>query len=138
MKPNNQKLIFNMIKYTKLFLLISCLLIHTIVHAQVPTKNFDDKALKIFFYTSTNFQQRVNAASQIINHFSGEGGAYDDTAQRWIYRVKELNQQEQNDTVNYYLQIWQTEIFYYSGLYQFGINSANKQIEIGYKLKDSF
>jgi signal transduction histidine kinase len=139
MNFSKPKTIFNIIKKPKVFLLVFCLLIIcTTLYAQTLTRDFNEKALKETFYTSNNFTEKINAAAQIINHFSGEGGEYDDTAQRWIYRVTELNNTKQNDTVSYYLQIWQTEIFYYSGLYQFGINAADKQIEIGLKLKDSF
>ncbi len=80
----------------------------------------------------------LTAALEIINKYSGEGGAYDDTAQMLIYKAVQYNQQFPNDTISYYLQIWQTEIFYYAGLYQFGIHSADLQIEKGYKVKDSF
>jgi signal transduction histidine kinase len=136
---SKQKTVFSMRKNLKWLLIISCLLlVNKILFAQSNTKSFDTDALKKTFYTSTNFTERINAASQIINHFSGEGGEYDDTAQRWIYRLTELNHTKPNDTVSYYLQIWKTEIFYYSGLYQFGINAADKQIEIGHTLKDSF
>jgi signal transduction histidine kinase len=139
MNISKQKTIFNAITKLQVFLFVTCFLpSHTMLYAQTPTINFDEKTLKNTFYTSTNFNERINAASQIINHFSGEGGEYDDTAQRWIYRVTALNQTKPNDTVSYYLQIWQTEIFYYSGLYQFGINSADKQIAIAHKIKDSF
>ncbi len=139
MNFSKPKTIFNIIKKPKVFLLVFCLLIIcTTLYAQTLTRDFNEKALKETFYTSNNFTEKINAAAQIINHFSGEGGEYDDTAQRWIYRVTALNQTKKNDTVNYYLQIWQTEIFYYSGLYQFGINSADKQIAIAHKIKDSF
>ena len=73
-----------------------------------------------------------------IKVYSGLGGVYDDTAQQLIYKVARMNETLQDDTINYYLQIFQTEIFYYAGLYQFGILSAEKQIERGYKVKDSF
>ncbi len=139
MYPTKKKSSYNVIMHQAIFLCLSFLIItNGNPHAQTLASKFDDKALKQIFYTSTNFNVRINAASQIINHFSGEGGEYDDTAQRWIYRVTALNQTKKNDTVNYYLQIWQTEIFYYSGLYQFGINSADKQIAIAHKIKDSF
>jgi signal transduction histidine kinase len=139
MKLSNQKSIFNLtIKPKECLLICFLLIISGTLFAQTPTNDFNEKALKETFYTSNNFTEKINVAAQIINHFSGEGGEYDDTAQRWIYKVTELNNTKPNDTLSYYLQIWRTEIFYYSGLYQFGLNSADKQIEIGLKLKDSF
>jgi signal transduction histidine kinase len=89
------------------------------------------------YNTAADPEKKLEAAMIIINRYSGEGGALDDTAQRLIYAARGLNELNRNDTINYYLQIWQTEIFYYAGLYQFGIGSAEKQIEYGFKVKDS-
>ncbi len=90
------------------------------------------------YNNSKNPKEKLEAALEIINKYSGEGGALDDTAQQLIYKAIALNQAAPNDTISYYLQIWQTEIYYYAGLFQFGILSADKQIEKGFKVKDSF
>jgi signal transduction histidine kinase len=106
--------------------------------AQNRVNNFNTEAAKKIFYTTNDPKEKLEAALIVINRYSGEGGGFDDTAQRLIYAARGLNELNNNDTVNYYLQIWQTEIFYYAGLYQFGIGSAEKQVEYGFKVKDSF
>ena len=42
------------------------------------------------------------------------------------------------DTTTVFVHSLQSELFYYSGLYQFGINEADKGIENAHFLKDSF
>jgi signal transduction histidine kinase len=83
---------------------------------------------------STNIIEILNK----IKPYSGLGGVYDDTAQKLVYKARELNEKVRNDTIDYYLQNFQTEMFYYAGLYQFGIHSAELQIEKSRKIKDSF
>jgi hypothetical protein len=48
-----------------------------------------------------------------------------------------LNNPQKNDSIAYYIQTRQTEVFYYSGLLQFGLQSSNKTIKIAEKIKDS-
>jgi signal transduction histidine kinase len=107
-------------------------------NAQSADKKISLADARKIYNTAADPEKKLEAALIIINKYSGEGGALDDTAQRLIYAARELNRGKDNDTITYYLQIWQTEIFYYAGLYQFGIGSAEKQIEYGFKVKDSF
>ncbi len=83
------------------------------------------------------FSNNINEIFLRAKQYSGLGGVYDDTAQKLIYRAAEINILNKDDTIDYYFQTLQTEIFYYAGLYQFGINSANIQIEKALQLKDS-
>jgi signal transduction histidine kinase len=97
--------------------------------------DFSTPLAKTKFYEATHFSEKLNLALGIINYY---GGVENDTAQKWIYIATDLNNTKPNDAINYYLQIWQTEVFYYTGLYQFGVHSADLQIEKGLKIKDSF
>jgi signal transduction histidine kinase len=108
------------------------------VNAQSSNSKIILADARTIYNTTADPEKKLDAALIIINKYSGEGGALDDTAQRLIYAAKELNRGKDNDTITYYLQIWQTEIFYYAGLYQFGISSSEKQIEYGFRVKDSF
>jgi signal transduction histidine kinase len=119
-------------------LLLFILLLAASINAQSIAQQIKLAEARSAYKTATDPAKKLDAALTIINRYSGVGGAFDDTAQRLIYVAKEFNQAYGNDTINYYLQIWQTEIFYYAGLYQFGISSAEKQISYGQKIKDSF
>jgi signal transduction histidine kinase len=117
----------------KCIIALALLCIYIICEAQAPVFSTDSAKRK--FYTATSIKDKLDVAMELANYY---GGVENDIAQTWIYKAEELNQLNPNDTISYYLQIWQSEVFYYSGLYQFGIHSADKQIEKGYKVKDSF
>jgi signal transduction histidine kinase len=120
-------------KAIKYFIALALLCIYQICEAQESVFSTDSAKRK--FDTAISIKDKLDAAMELANYY---GGVENDVAQNWIYKAEELNQLNPNDTVSYYLQIWQSEVFYYSGLYQFGIHSADKQIEKGNKIKDSF
>lgn len=51
-------------------------------------------------------------------------------SQQWLNKTKDLVVFSQSDTVKFYIHSLQSELFYYDGLYQFGINEATKAIKI--------
>jgi signal transduction histidine kinase len=117
----------------KYFIVFALLCIYQVSEAQESVFSTDSAKRK--FNTAASIKDKLDAAMELANYY---GGVENDVAQTWIYKAEELNQLNPNDTISYYLQIWQSEVFYYSGLYQFGIHSADKQIEKGNKIKDSF
>lgn len=58
-------------------------------------------------------------------------------AQIWLNYSKKLLLKYPNDTQQYYINSLQSELFYYSGLYQFGLHEAQKAIKLAKKSKDS-
>jgi signal transduction histidine kinase len=60
-----------------------------------------------------------------------------DEAQKWIDYSKKILPELPNDTLHYFANSFQSEIFYYMGLYQFGLHEAEKAIKFGTELNDS-
>jgi len=58
-------------------------------------------------------------------------------AQIWLNYSKKLLLKYPNNTQQYYVNSLQSELFYYSGLYQFGLHEAQKAIKLAKKSKDS-
>ena len=58
-------------------------------------------------------------------------------AQKWLNYSKKILLQYPNDTQQYCVNSLQSELFYYSGLYQFGLHEAQKAIKLAEKSKDS-
>ena len=59
------------------------------------------------------------------------------SAQKWLDITKNLNSSKKIDTTAIFINSLQSELFYYNGLYQFGINEAEKVITNSIQLKDS-
>ena len=58
-------------------------------------------------------------------------------AQKWLNYSKKMLLKYPNDTQQYCVNSLQSELFYYSGLYQFGLHEAQKAIKLAKKSKDS-
>lgn len=58
-------------------------------------------------------------------------------SQKWLDITKNLNGDKKIDTTNVFIHSLQSELFYYNGLFQFGINEAEKVITNSFLLKDS-
>jgi len=58
-------------------------------------------------------------------------------AQKWLNYSKKLLVKYPNKTQQYCVNSLQSELFYYSGLYQFGLHEAQKAIKLAKKSKDS-
>ena len=58
-------------------------------------------------------------------------------AQKWLDYSKKVLLKYPNDTDKYFVNSLQSELFYYSGLYQFGLHEAQKAIKFAKKSKDS-
>ena len=58
-------------------------------------------------------------------------------AQKWLEVTKNLNASKKNDSTSVFINSLQSELFYYNGLFQFGINEAEKVITTSMFLKDS-
>ncbi|NMH29185.1 sensor histidine kinase [Flavobacterium silvaticum] len=58
-------------------------------------------------------------------------------SQQWLERVRELHQSKTPDTLSYYIDSLQSELFYYMGLHQFGIHEGQKALIIAKTLNDS-
>jgi signal transduction histidine kinase len=58
-------------------------------------------------------------------------------AQKWLNYSKKMLLKYPNDTQQYCANSLQSELFYYSGLYQFGLHEAQKAIKLARNSKDS-
>ena len=59
------------------------------------------------------------------------------SSQKWLDIVKNNTSLKIKDSTNVFIYSLQSELFYYNGLYQFGINEAEKAIAVAHNLKDS-
>jgi signal transduction histidine kinase len=59
------------------------------------------------------------------------------SSQKWLDITKNLNIFKKGDTTDIFINSLQSELFYYNGLYQFGVTEAEKVITNSLKLKDS-
>lgn len=59
------------------------------------------------------------------------------SSQKWLNHTKDLISPKQSDTTIVFVHSLQSELFYYDGLFQFGINEADKAILKAKKQKDS-
>jgi len=60
-----------------------------------------------------------------------------EASQKWLNYSKKLLIKYPNDNQQYCVNSLQSELFYYSGLYQFGLHEAQKAIKLAKKSKDS-
>lgn len=60
-----------------------------------------------------------------------------DQAQEWLNYAKKIHRGKSRDSISYFINSLQSEIFYYTELYQFGQHEAEKGIECAKILKDS-
>ncbi|RZJ73345.1 tetratricopeptide repeat-containing sensor histidine kinase [Flavobacterium sp.] len=58
-------------------------------------------------------------------------------SQKWLQQAKDNHPPTSVDTSAYFMQSLQSELFYYTGLYQFGVHEADKGLSVARKLKDS-
>ena len=88
-----------------------------------------------------NYKNCKNAECQLAKSFLlAEQYLEEDnllSAQKWLDIAKELNGFRKLDTTTIFINSLQSELFYYNGLYQFGINEAEKAIKNSLQLKDS-
>ena len=60
-----------------------------------------------------------------------------DASQKWLEISKYYNTYKKSDTTSIFINSLQAELFYYNGLFQFGLNESEKVIKNSIKLKDS-
>ena len=60
-----------------------------------------------------------------------------ENAQKWLNVTKKILLKEPNDRLQYISNSLQSELFYYMGLYQFGLHEAQKAVELAKNLQDS-
>ena len=59
------------------------------------------------------------------------------SSQKWLNFTKDLVSPKQSDTTIVFIHSLQSELFYYDGLFQFGINEAEKAIQKAKQLSDN-
>lgn len=59
------------------------------------------------------------------------------SSQKWLDIVKKLNSSKKVDTTDVFIHSLQSELFYYNGLFQFGVTEADKAIADAIQLNDS-
>ena len=78
---------------------------------------------------------QIKTSFLIAEYYLEDDKLYD--AQKWLYVSENLNSIEKFDTISVFINSLQSELFYYNGLYQFGVNEADKVITKSTILKDS-
>jgi signal transduction histidine kinase len=58
-------------------------------------------------------------------------------AQKWLNYAKDNHVQKKKDSMDVYIDLLQSEIFYYMEMFQFGRTEAEKSLQIALKLNDS-
>lgn len=58
-------------------------------------------------------------------------------AQIWLYKTKNLHVQKEKDTIDFFINSLQSELFYYMEMFQFGTAEAEKSLDVALRLKDS-
>ncbi len=88
-----------------------------------------------------DFKKCKNVECQVAKAFLVAENCLDDDelleAQKWLDVAKNLNSYRKIDTTAIFVNSLQSELFYYNGLYQFGINEAEKVITNSIEIKDS-
>ena len=82
-----------------------------------------------------NKQCKIKEAFNNAEHFLEEDDIV--ASQNWLDITKNLISLKTIDTTTVFVHSLQSELFYYNGLYQFGINEADKTIVNAHILKDS-
>lgn len=89
----------------------------------------------------TDFDNCKNIECEVAKSFLVAESFLDDDnlieAQKWLDVAKNLNNYRMVDTTAIFIYSLQSELFYYNGLYQFGINEAEKVIKNSSELRDS-
>ena len=108
--------------------------------------------LIIFFYTcnaqslqikrnSIDYKNCKSAACQIKHSFLNAEYYLDEddlfSSQKWLDITKNKTSLIKNDSIKVFIHSLQSELFYYNGLHQFGINEAEKALAVALYLKDS-
>lgn len=91
--------------------------------------------LRQAYHSRPDSQDKMRAAYLLSEHLM-EADRIDE-AQGWLEVVKELNQGRPRDTMTCYIHSLQSELFYYMGLFQFGVQEARHEFELARKLNDS-
>lgn len=90
---------------------------------------------------SIDYKNCKSAACQIKHSFlTAEYYLEEDdifSSQKWLDITKNKASLKKNDSTRVFIHSLQSELFYYNGLYQFGINEAEKAIAVALTLKDS-
>ena len=87
------------------------------------------------FYNCTTSECKITASIAITEQYLEIDQI--ENAQKWLDYSKKMLLKYPNEKLQYNSYSLQSELFYYMGLYQFGLHESQKAIELGNKLKDS-
>lgn len=90
---------------------------------------------KVAFNNCKNGIFKVSKSIAISEYYL-ENDKIEDS-QKWLDVSKKMLLNYPNDTLQYYSNSLQSELFYYMGLHQFGLHEAEKSIELSKKINDS-
>ena len=90
---------------------------------------------------SIDYKNCKSAACQIKHSFLNAEYYLDEddlfSSQKWLDITKNKTSLKKNDSTSVFIHSLQSELFYYNGLHQFGINEAEKALAVALYLKDS-
>ncbi|MGV8994688.1 MAG: histidine kinase [Flavobacterium sp.] len=115
-------------KYFLSILLIS-VLGETVVQSVLTENSIRD------FEGCKNVECQLAKSFLVAENFLDDDNLVD--AQKWLDITKNLNSYRKIDTTAIFINSLQSELFYYNGLYQFGVTEAEKVIKNSLELKDS-
>lgn len=96
----------------------------------LPKKNIFQE-----FKNCKNKKCQIKMSFQIAEHYLEEDDIF--TSQKWLDITKNKTSLKKIDSTKVFIHSLQSELFYYNGLHQFGINEAEKAIVSAHYLKDS-
>ncbi|NHM06677.1 hypothetical protein G4D82_05550 [Flavobacterium sp. CYK-4] len=103
----------------KKLLILTWSLFSVLAHSQLPENGKEEKIRKAFSQAEAYLEK-----DEI------------DVAQKWLNLAQDLIDLEAVDTMTCYVNSLQSELFYYTALYEFGKNQAQKSIDAATKIND--
>lgn len=100
----------------------------------VVAQDVEQAEIKAFQNSKTLEEKIVHAF--LLSEYMMESDRVEQS-QKWLETAKELNGSRPRDTMDCYIRSQQSELFYYMGLFQFGVQEAERELALARKLKDS-
>lgn len=113
---------------------LSLLFLFTLFHNSKAQNLPKLKSIQEFDKCENN-ECKINKAFLLAEYYLEEDDIQ--SSQKWLDFTKNFNSSKNIDTTDVFIHSLQSELFYYNGLFQFGINEAEKVIEKSILLNDS-
>lgn len=102
---------------------------------QSKAQTLPKKNIVLNLRNCTNNECQIKMSFLLAEYYLDEDDLF--MSQKWLDITKNKTSLKKIDTTKVFIHSLQSELFYYNGLYQFGINEAEKAIADAQHLKDS-